>query len=246
MTAKKPKAYIGTSGWSYNHWQGAFYPDDLPRSRYFEYYLSKFDTVEINNSFYNLPEKSTFENWRQRSPDGFIFAVKASRYITHMKKLKDPGKPVKTFLANAGVLKDKQGPILFQLPPRWHCNLERLAAFLEMLPAKNRYAFEFRDDTWWNTDVSQLLTEYEAAFGIFDLEGRQSPQEITSGDFVYVRLHGPGGAYQGLYGKRRLTAWADRISRWLSDSRDVYCYFDNDEKGYAARDALMLKGLIAS
>jgi len=235
--------HIGTSGWHYRHWKGTFYPQDLPDQRLLEHYLKHFNTAEINNTFYQLPEKQTFVRWRDSVPDGFLFSVKASRYITHMKKLKDPREPISTLIGRIEVLGDKLGPILFQLPPRWKANLERLDSFLASLPDDYRYAFEFRDESWFGEETEKILRERGAAFCIYDLEGRESPRSVT-GDFAYVRLHGPDGAYQGKYDDRKLTGWADAFSTWADQGKEIFCYFDNDERGYAAQNALTLKELV--
>jgi uncharacterized protein YecE (DUF72 family) len=239
----KSGIYIGTSGWHYQHWKGPFYPENLPDKRLLEYYLEHFQTAEINNTFYQLPEKKTFAQWRESVPEGFLFAVKASRYITHMKKLKDPQEPLANFMGRVAGLGEKLGPILFQLPPKWHFNLERLKGFLKALPGDHRYAFEFRDPSWFNELTNQALAERGAAFCIYDFEQRQSPRSVTA-DFVYVRLHGPDGAYQGSYDDRTLSDWAGAFSSWADQGKEVFCYFDNDEKGYAAQNALKLKELL--
>jgi len=238
------KLHIGTSGWNYKHWRGAFYPEDLPTKDWQAYYMERFHTVEVNNTFYNLPEKETFKKWRDESPAAFLYSVKASRYITHMKKLKDPEKPVANFMDNVGMLGDKLGPVLFQLPPRWKLNIGRLEGFLEALPENGRFAFEFRDDTWWDPSVYERLRQHNAAFCIFDLEGRQTPI-ICTADFAYIRLHGPDGAYQGKYNDNALSGWAAHIKDWIEKGLDVFCYFDNDENGYAAQNALRLKEMAA-
>lgn len=235
--------HIGTSGWHYGHWKGPFYPRDLSEGGMLEYYTGHFDTAEVNNTFYQLPEPDTLGQWRDEVPDGFVFAVKASRYITHMKKLKDPEQPVSQFLDRVNGLDTKLGPILFQLPGKWRLNLERLRDFLEALPGGHRYAFEFRDSSWFDDRTEEALADKGAAFCIYDFEGRQSPRSVT-GNFVYVRLHGPDGAYKGSYDKRALSDWAEAFTRWANEGKEVYCYFDNDEKGYAARNALQLKELL--
>jgi uncharacterized protein YecE (DUF72 family) len=239
----KPGIYIGTSGWHYQHWKGPFYPEDLPDKRLFEYYLKHFQTAEINNTFYQLPQKKTFTQWRESAPEGFLFAVKASRYITHMKKLKDPQEPLANFMGRVTGLGDRLGPVLFQLPPKWHFNLERLKSFLRALPGDYRYAFEFRDPSWFNERTNQALAERGAAFCIYDFEQRQSPRSVTA-DFVYVRLHGPDGAYQGSYDDKVLSDWAEAFSSWADQGKEVFGYFDNDERGYAAQNALKLKELL--
>lgn len=235
--------FLGTSGWSYDHWQGAFYPENLPAAERLQYYIQHFGTVEINNSFYQLPDKKTLLQWHDAVPEDFIFSVKASHYITHMKKLNDPAPSVATFFERICVLKNKLGPILFQLPPRWHCNPQRLAAFLDQLSSNFRYVFEFRDHSWHNARIYHLLSEHKAAFCIFDLDGFLSPKEITT-DLIYVRLHGPDGPYQGSYSKNVLSAWANAFAHWSVQGYTVYCYFDNDQNGYAARNALTLQSLL--
>jgi uncharacterized protein YecE (DUF72 family) len=231
--------HIGTSGWYYEHWEGPFYPDGIAKGSYLEHYVEHLHTVEINNTFYQLPEEKTLQNWRDTVPDSFVFAAKASRYITHMKKLKDPEEPVATFLGRVEVLGDKLGPILFQLPPNWHFNRERLTAFLGALPSGHRYAFELRDPDWLNGEAYEILEAHDAALCIYDFQGRQSPRKVTT-SFVYVRLHGPYGGYRGKYSREALAGWAGALSSWLRQGRDVYCYFDNDEAGYAVQNALEL------
>ncbi len=233
---------VGTSGWHYKHWQPVFYPEGLAADGFLSHYQQYFDSVEINNSFYSLPSPETLEAWRDCVPEDFLFAVKASRYITHMKKLKDPRKSVQNFLDRVRSLGDTLGPILFQLPPHWRVNLERLEEFLEILP-QSRVAFEFRDPSWFDARVYELLDETTRAFCIYDLDGRLSPIE-TPGGFIYVRLHGPDGPYQGRYGKQALAGWAGRLSAWARGGRDVFCYFDNDQAGYAVENAMELRGML--
>ena len=237
------RIHIGTSGWHYDHWVGPFYPSGTSSEDFLSLYTRFFRTVEINNTFYQLPARETLADWHHVTPDAFLFACKASRFITHMKKLSDPKQSVKRFFHAIEVLGDKLGPVLFQLPPRWHLNVDRLKRFLDALPGSWRYAFEFRDDTWFTQDTLKTLAEHGAAFCIYDLAGRQSPEAVTT-DLVYIRLHGPEKAYQGRYRTRALARWATRCQAWSKEGRDVYCYFDNDEKGYAAQDALALKRMI--
>jgi uncharacterized protein YecE (DUF72 family) len=199
--------------------------------------------VEINNSFYQLPKEETLLAWRDTVPKGFIFAVKGSRYITHMKKLKDPKQTLAGLLGRIEVLDEKFGPILFQLPPKWHVNLQRLRDFLAVLPKDYRYAFEFRDPTWYRQEVYEALNEHGAAFCIYELAGHRSPKEVTA-NFVYIRLHGPGDAYQGQYEKRALAGWAGAFSAWARQGKSIFCYFDNDEAGYAAQDAVRLQEML--
>ena len=237
------RIHIGTSGWHYDHWIGHFYPPDSSSEQFLSFYTRYFRTVEINNTFYHLPAQKSLVDWRDGTPKDFLFACKASRFITHMKKLKDPQQSVPRFFAAIDILGDKLGPVLFQLPPRWHANIERLRMFLRELPKGYRYAFEFRDESWFASDTYDALADHNAAFCIYDLAGRQSPDAVTA-DFVYIRLHGPDGPYRGQYGGRVLYGWAKRCLRWSNERMDVYCYFDNDEKGYAARDALALQNLV--
>ena len=234
--------YIGTSGWHYKHWIGTFYPEGTKDAEQFSYYLKFFRTVELNNSFYRLPSKETFAGWRKAVPPGFIFAVKVSRYITHMKKLKDPKDSIRELFANALALKEKLGPVLFQLPPGWKINAERLEEFLKALPKGHRYVFEFRNESWYEKEIFDLLRKYNCAFCIYELNGHITPMEVTA-DFVYVRLHGPGAKYQGSYSDKVLQQWNRRFHAWMKEKKDVYVYFDNDQLGYAAFNAQYLSEL---
>ena len=236
--------YIGTSGWNYPHWRNAFYPASLASSDWLAFYAERFSSVEINATFYRLPSARSLDAWRDAVPRDFRFAVKASRYITHMKKLKDPAESTRRFFERIERLDDRLGPVLFQLPPKWHVNVERLSAFLEALPSGYRYAFEFRDASWWTESVADLLAEHEAAFCQFDLEGRTSPAWTTT-DLVYLRWHGSDGRYQGRYSDASLDQWADRIHRWEGEGRRVYGYFDNDAEAAAPADAAALAGRLA-
>jgi uncharacterized protein YecE (DUF72 family) len=235
--------HIGTSGWHYDSWVGPFYPESLPKKDFLAHYAKHFHTVEINNSFYQLPKTETLTAWRKAVPKGFLFAVKASRYITHMKKLKDAKEALASFLNRVNALGDKLGPILFQLPPRWRFNPERFYDFLEILPGNYRYAFEFRDTSWMDPAAYEALNMFGAAFCIYDLAGYRSPKEITA-DFIYVRLHGPGDAYKGCYDASRLSGWAGAFSTWVDMGNQVFCYFDNDEAGYAPQNALKLQAMM--
>jgi uncharacterized protein YecE (DUF72 family) len=239
----RARVRIGTSGWHYKHWRGRFYEEKLPAAKMLPAYLEHFDTVEINNSFYKLPEAETFHCWRESTPPGFCFAVKASRFITHMKKLKEPENALQNFLPRAEELKEKLGPILFQLPPQWTVNEERLEEFLQALPRRHQYAFEFRERSWHREEIYGILRRHNAAFCVYELSGFRSPEPMTA-DFAYVRLHGPGGPYQGSYSPRALSEWAEKVERWGERLRDIYVYFDNDQVGYAARNALELKRMV--
>jgi uncharacterized protein YecE (DUF72 family) len=240
---KKGQIYIGTSGWHYKHWIGTFYPAETKPAAQFDIYKQHFNTVEINNSFYRLPSPETFIKWRQESPADFLFVVKASRYITHQKKLLEPEQTTVRFFENIKFLKEKLGPVLFQLPPAWKVNVERLKIFLAALPDKFRFVFEFRNSTWYADEVIALLKKYNCAFCIYELAGHLSPAHVTA-DFVYVRLHGPGNKYQGSYTRRQLEDWAEQCQTWRRQGLDVFVYFDNDQEGYAAFNAVTLKELL--
>jgi uncharacterized protein YecE (DUF72 family) len=235
--------HIGTSGWNYEHWKRVFYPPDISSNDWLKFYADTFDTVEINNTFYKLPSKDTIKKWHDTVKKNFLFTVKASRYITHMKKLKEPKDALKQFFKNVENLGDKLGPILFQLPPRWKINSERLNSFLRLLSKDFRYTFEFRDSSWWDQSTYECLQKYNSAFCIYELAGTVSPKEVTA-DFIYIRLHGPDGAYQGSYETKTLSGWVGAFSAWTKKKKEVFCYFDNDQNGYAALNARQLKKMV--
>lgn len=238
---------IGTSGWHYKHWRGPFYEERCATSKMLDHYVQHFDTVEINNSFYKLPSAETFSCWRGATPRNFCFAVKASRFITHNKKLKDPENALDRFLPPTEELHEKLGPILFQLPPKWRINVQRLDDFLSMLPKgrRRRYAFEFREPSWLDESVYAVLHRHNAAFCIYQLAGFETPTVITA-NWTYVRLHGPGGKYQGSYTTAQLSDWVEQIVTWREALTSIYVYFDNDDSGYAVQNALTLKRLLES
>jgi len=217
----------------------------VPAADWLSFYARHFSSVEVNATFYRLPSPETLDAWRSAVPPDFRFAVKASRYITHLKKLKDPRSSIATFFERIDRLGDRLGPILFQLPPRWRVNVERLALFLDALPAGHRYAFEFRDRSWWDPAVTDLLAAHGAAFCVFDLDGQTSPF-LETADFVYLRWHGADGPYRGGYSDAQLGALTRRFRKWLDEGRDVYAYFDNDAEAQAPRDADRLQALLAS
>lgn len=235
--------HIGTSGWHYQQWKGPFYAKGQPDDQLLAYYAKHFHTAEINNTFYQLPRELTVREWRDTVPEGFIFAVKGSRYISHQKKLKDPEQSLPKFLDRIELLREKRGPVLFQLPPKWGPNPDRLKAFLRVVPDEWRCAFEFRNPSWFEGQIEEVLSDSGAAFCIYDIDGRQSPRSVTA-DFVYIRLHGPDRPYSGRYQIRQLEGWADFVRRCTEEGRDVYCYFDNDENGYAALNASELQDLV--
>lgn len=240
---RKGIAYIGTSGWHYKHWKGPFYPENLKDAEQLAYFVTKLSTVEINNSFYRLPPVQTFSNWYADVPSDFKFAVKGSRFITHLKKLKVGQETINEFLGRAEHLKEKLGPILFQLPPKWNMNEQRLADFLKLLPKNHRFTFEFRNSSWYDDSVYTLLKKANCAFCIYELAGHQSPL-MTTADFVYIRLHGPGDKYQGSYTDKQLSNWVSKCAAWRDEGKDVYVYFDNDQAGFAALNAQSMAKMI--
>ena len=235
--------HIGTSGWNYKHWLGPFYPEKFPAKNMLAFYAAHFDTVEINATHYHLPNFTSFENWRETVPRNFVFAVKASRFTTHMKKLKSPRESTEKFFVRAEKLRGKLGPILFQLPPRWKVNVERLAAFLSAMPRVHRYTFEFRDQSWFTAEVYDVLRAHKAALCFYHQMGYDSPQEVTA-DFIYVRLHGTESKYGGSYPDTVLKEWARRIRRWRKQSKEIYFYFNNDPEGHAIKNAFTLKQMV--
>ena len=226
----------GTSGWSYDDWRNLFYPEKLPSRKRLGYYADHFDTVEVNSSFYRLPAESTFRDWRRTVPRGFTFAVKASRYLTHVKRLNEPKDPLKLFLQRARTLGKKLGPVLFQLPPNFKANTERLAGLLKHLPKTRRFVVEFRDPSWFTEETADLLRERETAFCIFHMAGLDCPLWVTA-PFVYLRFHGPSDKYRGSYPSPELERWAERIRGWMDDGLDVYAYFNNSVGGHAVINA---------
>ncbi len=235
---------IGTSGFYYEHWRGAFYPEKLPKSRFFEYYAEHFDTVELNATFYHLPKAKTIEHWKSLAPDGFLFALKAYRGITHYTRLKDP-KECYRFLHLVKPLKPHLGPILLQLPPSLHKDAQLLVSFLHALPVGYRCAVEFRHKSWYSDEIYELLRRYEVALCLHDFEQKSTPI-VTTAKFVYIRFHGSSGRYVGSYDDAALQEWAAKIEKFRSHGLDVYCYFNNDFEAAAVRDAKRLRSLLAA
>jgi uncharacterized protein YecE (DUF72 family) len=234
---------IGTSGWHYDHWRGRFYPEKLPKNRWLEHYAQHFDTVEVNNTFYHLPRAQTMVNWHDKAPAHFLYAVKASRYITHVKKLNDPAESLDRFFDLADLLKRRLGPILYQLPPSLHKDLSRLNDFIVALPKRNHAVFEFRHRSWYDDDTFDLLNRRKVAFCVHDMAGKDPPR-VATGDMAYVRFHGTTGRYAGNYTDAMLEDWA----QWLRDQQKkasaIYAYFNNDVEGHAIRNATTLKRLL--
>ncbi len=247
MPAKPPPApaavRIGCSGWIYQHWRGLFYPQDLPARRWFEFYASEFDTVEINNSFYRLPKAETFEAWRDQAPPGFCYAVKANRYLTQAKKLKDCAEPLARMMAPVRHLEPALGPLLFQLPPRFHLNLERLESFLRLLPDDVTSVFEFRESSWYDDAVFALLERHNASFCAHDMPGSPGPR-LAIGPAAYLRFHGSVSKYWGRYSDKALLEAADWIVGQARAGRPVWAYFNNDPEAQAIHDAQTLRGMV--
>lgn len=235
-----PSLHIGTSGWQHDNWSD-FYPDSLSQDEWLSHYATTFHTVEVNNTFYQSPDAGTLRSWRQKTPEDFTFAIKANQYITHFKKLKDPAEPVENLYRNVEPLGEALGPILFQCPPNWHQNLDRLDQFLETLSDQHRHVFEFRDPTWLNEKTYDALSAHDVAFCIYDYGARATHRTVTS-DFAYVRLHGADDAYRGRYSNEALANWAETIETWHSEDLDVYVYFNNTAgEGFAPHDARRLQ-----
>ena len=234
---------LGMSGWNYKHWRGIFYPRDVRPGRWLQFYVQHFDTVEINFSFYRLPTRENFAAWAEQAPPEFLFAVKGNRFITHLKRLSDPVEPLRRFVERADALGPTFGPVLWQLPPQFHRDQERLDAFLAALPRERQHAFEFRHDSWFVQPVYDALAAHDAALCLADRGGGTSPLEITA-TWTYVRFH--GGLGEGwAYTEPQLHAWADRIATYRARGVPVYAYFNNDPHGHAIIDGRRLRALAA-
>lgn len=241
----KRKLHIGTSGWAYSHWDGIFYPEDLPSKNKLKYFSRYFKTVEINYSFYHLPRPTTFQNWYKQASRGFIFAVKVSRFITHIKRLKNVKGAWEQLIENALNLKEKLGPILFQFPPSFRAtkdNIQRLENFLKTINIQQltiynlHFAFEFRHKTWYDQIIYNLLKKYKVAWVIAD-SSRYPRADVVTANFVYIRMHGPKAIFSSKYTKKELSSLSQEIKRWLRQKLDVYVYFNNDFYGYALENA---------
>jgi uncharacterized protein YecE (DUF72 family) len=238
-----PKYYIGCSGWHYEHWRGLYYPEGLAKSKWLQFYAKQFNTVELNNSFYHLPTEKAFTTWRESSPDNFIFAVKVSRYITHIKRLKNLDSAVENFLSHARFLKNKLGPLLYQLPPNMKRNDEVLEKFLSSLPQNYQHVFEFRHESWLDDSVFHILQRYNVGLCVFDMPGFTCPLVATA-DFAYIRFHGSESLYSSCYSDEELSQWAGKITRLGKNVKFVYIYFNNDAEAFAVKNALTLVKLI--
>ena len=237
--------YIGTSGWTYDGWRGPFYPNDVPKKDWLRWYATQFSATEINGSFYRTPSLDAVKAWREQTPDDFRFAWKASKFITHWKRLSEKSdNSIALMVTRLKVLGPKLGPVLFQLPPQFKPNRERLASFLKMLPKRYAYTFEFRDPGWYEEPILDVLRDRNVALCLSDHHDAPAPWEVTS-SFVYVRGHGPGGRYRDRYSAETLKAWARRMRKWRKQGREVYCFFDNDQKSAAPKDAAALAELLS-
>jgi len=236
---------VGCSGWNYKSWKGPFYPPGLAASKWLPYYAERFDTVEINNTFYRLPEAQTFASWRRHVPPSFLFAVKASRFLTHMKRLRDPEEPIERLFSRARELGPCLGPVLYQLPGNLHLDLPLLDAFLGALPRRIQHVVEFRHRSWYGDATFDCLERHGASLCLHDKEGSEITEPFV-GRCVYVRFHGTSGRYHGSYSDRTLSDWAKRlVARWR-DGADVYAYFNNDPDAVATQNAATLLRLSAT
>ncbi|MBM3118289.1 MAG: DUF72 domain-containing protein [Chloroflexi bacterium] len=239
-----PEYHIGTSGWHYEHWRGLFYPEKLAKSKWLEFYAHHFTTVELNNSFYHLPSEKAFVNWHESSSKGFVFAVKVSRFITHIKRLRNVEEPLRNFLSRADSLWDKLGPLLYQLPPNMKRNDKILEAFLAILPPQYRHVFEFRHDSWIDDGVFDILRRHNSGLCVFDMPDFTCPVVATA-DFAYIRFHGSAGLYWSCYNDDELSDWAKMIVELGKNLKAVYIYFNNDAGAYAVRNAKTIAQLLS-
>ncbi len=235
---------IGTSGWTYDGWRGPFYPADVPKARWLQWYGQQFPSTEVNGSFYRTPSIEAVRGWRKQTPDHFVFAWKASKFITHWKRLSGKSRnSIELMETRLKTLGRKLGPVLFQLPARFKADRERLASFLKLLPKRHKYAFEFRDASWYDNTILDVLRERDIALCISDHIDAPSPWEVTA-KHVYIRGHGPTGQYKGRYKLSELRKWVSAIRKWNRRGLPIYCYFDNDQKSAAPKDALRLTQLL--
>jgi uncharacterized protein YecE (DUF72 family) len=235
---------IGTSGWHYDSWRGPFFPPYLMLKHQLQYYATQFSSTELNGVFYRTPNRPSVVSWRELTGDGFVFAWKASKFITHWKRLSDRSRNSLELMEDRlSLLDEKAGPVLFQLPPNFRADPDRLASFIKLLSRKRRYTFEFRHPSWYEKAILRQLKEANLALCISDHHDAPSPWELTA-DFIYIRGHGPGGRYKGHYPSRTLEKWSHQIKAWKRQRRDVFVYFDNDQKSAAPKDAMRLKELV--
>ncbi|MGN6549849.1 MAG: DUF72 domain-containing protein [Pararhizobium sp.] len=242
---RKPAFRVGTSGWSYAGWWGEFYPSDLKKADALAYYTSRFCAGELNAPFYRTPSEKAVTAWHDDTPEGFRFSWKASRFISHYRRLLVDDHSLDLLESRVRLLGEKAGPILFQLPPQMKVDRERLGTFIARLERGRRYSFEFRDESWYVPEIFDLLTAYDAALCISDHAAAPAPRVVTAG-WVYVRNHGPSGRYHGNYSDEALGDWARSIEEWRGEGREVWCFFDNDQKTAAPKDAERLAALVGA
>jgi uncharacterized protein YecE (DUF72 family) len=236
---------IGTSGWHYDSWWGPFFPTDIRKKDALQYYASQFNATELNAPFYRTPTLEAVQGWVDHTPGDFRFAWKASQFITHWKRLSERCEnSIELLETRLKVLGRKTGPILFQLPPRFEADRERLASFFKMLPRRRKYVFEFRHPSWYEAPILDLLRDRNVALCISDHHHAPAPWEVTA-KHIYLRPHGPGGRYHGSYPDATLRDWARHIRRWSAEGHDIYCFFDNDQKSAAPLDARRLVDMVA-
>jgi uncharacterized protein YecE (DUF72 family) len=255
---RRPQLRIGCSGWNYASWKGRFYPGELAAARWLRFYADVFDTVEVNNTFYRLPEASTFEAWRTQTPERFLMAVKASRFLTHMKRLRDPDEPIARLFSRASHLGGRLGPVLYQLPASFHRDLPRLDAFLSRLPRRFtdvpdtafslpirlHHVMELRHPSWFVQETWELLNRHGVGLCLHDKAGSTIVEPVV-GPLCYVRFHGTSGHYRGSYSARALDAWAARLVEQQQEGRHVFAYFNNDPDAVATQNARALRTLVA-
>lgn len=234
--------HVGTSGWQYRHWRLSFYPKEVPQRQWLRHYAQRFETVELNNSFYHLPDASSFQRWREETPRDFVVAAKMSRYLTHLKRLRDPQGPVSLFMERARHLGSKLGPVLVQLPPTLKAEPERLADALDQFPGDVQVAVEFRDDSWLTDATRSVLEDHGAACCLADSPRRQTPEWRTA-SWGFVRFHEGLGSPRPCYEESALAEWVERIALLWNGDDDVYCYFNNDFYACAIRDAIVFADL---
>jgi uncharacterized protein YecE (DUF72 family) len=242
---------VGTSGWQYRDWREVLYPRGLAQRDWLDHYAARFGTVENNATFYRLPSRDTFARWRARTPDGFLMAVKASRYLTHIKRLQDPAEPVERLLRAAAGLGDRLGPVLLQLPPNLQVNPSNLQACLREFSRQSRLvpglrvAVEFRHASWWTDEIRDLLGQHNAALCWADRRGRPLTPLWRTTDWGYLRLHEGAARPWPRYGERALIGWAERVAGTWPSGADVFVYFNNDQGGAAPRDAAVYEAVTA-
>jgi uncharacterized protein YecE (DUF72 family) len=246
VATKSSNLLIGTSGWSYHSWRGRFFPHDLPAHGQLDFYARQFSTTELNGVFYRTPTAEAVRSWKENTPEGFVFAWKASKFITHWKRLNDTSRNSLALLEDRlHLLGKKAGPVLFQLPPQFKKDRERLTSFVKLLSSQRQYAFEFRHASSYDDDILDLLREKSIALCISDHREAPTPWIVTARQ-VYLRAHGPQGQYRGRYPAETLKSWKRKLETLLNEGYIVYVYFDNDQKGAATKDASLLMGMLRS